>query len=286
MLPTIKNLEYLIALHKYLHFSKAAQACFVSQSTLSAGIGKLEQGLKVQLVERNSKSVLFTPTGEKVVDQANKLILCANDLVRSAQQSFFESSLKIGVIPTISPFLLPRFLKSINNKYPHLSISLIEDTNQKLLQMVSTMELDVALVAMPTKIPENVFTQVIFEDLLHLVHHKDRQNKEFKEKELLLLAEGNCLREHVLLTHHISENKISDLKCTSLPTLVAMINMKMGVSFVPEMALQQTVYAQYPDLVVRSACQKGSRGVAIACREAHPNKQQIIELSTLIANTQ
>ena len=104
MLPTIKNLEYLIALHKYLHFSKAAQACFVSQSTLSAAIGKLEQGLKVQLVVRNSKSVLFTPTGEKVVDQASKLILCANDLVHSAQQSFFESSLKIGVIPSISPF--------------------------------------------------------------------------------------------------------------------------------------------------------------------------------------
>lgn len=286
MLPTIKNLEYLIALHKYLHFSKAAQACFVSQSTLSAAIGKLEQGLKVQLVVRNSKSVLFTPTGEKVVDQASKLILCANDLVRSAQQSFFESSLKIGVIPTISPFLLPTFLKSINDKYPQLSISLIEDTNQKLLQMVSTMELDVALVAMPTKIPDNVFTQVMFKDPLHLVHHKDRKNKEFKDKELLLLAEGNCLREHVLLTHHINENKISDLKCTSLPTLVAMINMKMGVSFLPEMALQQTVHAQYPDLVVRSACQKESRGVAIACRELHPNKQQIIELSTLITGVQ
>ncbi len=282
MLPSIKNLEYLVALHKHLHFSKAAEACFVSQSTLSAGINKLEQSLQIKLVERNNKSVLFTPIGEKVVLQAQSVILSANDLVQTAQKSFFESNIKIGVIPTISPFLLPKFLKSINDKYPNLAISLIEGTNQNLLQMVSKMELDLALIALPTKIPENTYTHVLFEDPLHLVHHKDREKKNFGEKELLLLAEGNCLREHVLLSHNISEQSISDLKCTSLATLVGMINMKMGVSFLPQMSIEQTVTLQYPDLVVEQACQKTFRSIAIACRDVHPNKAEIVEISTLI----
>jgi len=286
MLPSIKNLEYLIALHKHLHFSKAANACFVSQSTLSAGINKLEEGLDVQLVERNNKTVLFTPIGEKVVARAQEVILTTNDLVQTAQKSFFESSIKIGVIPTISPFLLPKFLKSIKDKYPNLNIHLIEGTNQNLLQMVSTMELDLALIAMPTVIPENVYTHILFEDPLHLVHHKNRKDENFKEKELLLLAEGNCLREHVLHAHNITKDKISDLKCTSLPTLTAMINMQMGVSFLPQMSIEQTVKSQYPDLVVEGACKKAFRSISIACRDAHPNKAEIIEISTLIENSQ
>jgi len=282
MLPSLKNIEYLVALHKHLHFSKAAQACFVSQSTLSAGISKLEQGLNVQLVERNNKNVLFTPLGEQVVEQAKAVILSTQDLIQISQQSFFESHIKIGVIPTISPFLLPSFLASIKSKYPNLGISLIEDTNQNLLKMVSTMELDLALIALPTNIPENVYTHTLFKDPLHLVHHKDRNHQAFNDKELLLLAEGNCLREHVLLAHNVTQDKISDIKCTSLPTLTAMINMQMGVSFLPEMAIEQTVTMHYPNLVVRSACQKTARKIAVGCRDSHPNKQELIEISTLI----
>ncbi|SMN14728.1 Hydrogen peroxide-inducible genes activator [uncultured Candidatus Thioglobus sp.] len=258
-----------------------AQECFVSQSTLSAGINKLKQGLG-QLVECNNKNALFTPAGEKVVEQAKYVILSAYDLVQIAQQSFFDSQIKIGVIPTISPFLLPEFLNSIKQKYPNLGVSLIEDTNQNLLKLVSTMELDLILIALPTNIPEGVYTHKLFKDPLHLVHHKNRVNQEFLDKELLLLAEGSCLREHVLLAHDISNDKISDIKCTSLPTLVAMINMEMGVSFLPKMSIEQTVSLNYPNLVVRSACQKTARNIAIACRDNHPNKQDIIEISNLI----
>ena len=150
--------------------------------------------------------------------------------------------------------------------------------------MVDKMELDLALIAMPTNTPEGLYVNTLFEDPLHLVHHKDRKNKKFKDKELLLLAEGNCLRDHVLLGHDLSKEKISDIKCTSLSTLVAMINMQVGVSFLPEMSIKQSVSSQYPDLVVEAQCKRVSRGISVACRNAHPNKKEIIQISNLLKN--
>ncbi len=127
MTPTLKNLKYLIALKKNNHFSKAASECFVSPSTFSAGISKLEQDLQVQLVERDNKHVLFTPIGNRIVRQAISALAEINILVETAKLDFFESEVTIGVIPTISTYILPNFLSNLDKYYPKLKASFKED---------------------------------------------------------------------------------------------------------------------------------------------------------------
>ena len=134
MLPSIKNLQYLIALRETLHFSKASEKCFVSQSTLSAGIAKLEQILQTTLVERNNKKVVFTSIGEKIVLQAMLVISNTKELTDMAKTDFLESEIVVGTIPTISAYILPNFLRNIEKIFPKLKISFAEDTSDNLLK--------------------------------------------------------------------------------------------------------------------------------------------------------
>ena len=120
MTPTLKNLQYLIALKKTNHFSKAASECFVSPSTFSAGISKLEQDLEILLVERDNKNVAFTTIGKRIVNQAMSVMTEMTTLVETAKLDFFESEVTIGVIPTISTYILPNFLSNLDKHYPKL----------------------------------------------------------------------------------------------------------------------------------------------------------------------
>ena len=154
MTPTLKNLKYLITLKKTNHFSKAASECFVSPSTFSAGISKLEQDLQVQLVERDNKHVLFTPIGKRIVNQAISAIAEINILVETAKLDFFESEVTIGVIPTISTYILPNFLSNLDKHYPKLKASFQEDTSDNLLKQLENARIDFAIFAFPYDLPE------------------------------------------------------------------------------------------------------------------------------------
>ena len=149
MTPTLKNLQYLIALKKTNHFSKAASECFVSPSTFSAGISKLEQDLEILLVERDNKNVAFTPIGNRIVNQAISVMTEMTTLVETAKLDFFESEVTIGVIPTISTYILPNFLSNLEKSYPKLKASFREDTSDNLLKQLEKATIDFAIFAFP-----------------------------------------------------------------------------------------------------------------------------------------
>ncbi|MDC9715521.1 MAG: LysR family transcriptional regulator [Gammaproteobacteria bacterium] len=277
--PSIKNLNYLLALRQHLHFSKAAKACFVSQSTLSAGINKLEQDLNIKLVERTNKSVVFTPLGEKVVKYGEKVIFSMQDLVAVTNLDFFESTITVGVIPTISAYLLPKFVAKIKQKHPKLKLIIIEDTSQNLLLKVEQLKLDFAIFAFPFEEKTNIIQTPIFKDDLVLVKHKNTQNND-----LLLLEQGHCLRSHILDNSRIDKTKVSQYACTSLETLVTMIDMEIGVSFLPKIAINSGILDKYPMLIIDKNQANLSRHIGIIHRKNNPNQDNILALSLLIHN--
>ena len=153
-LPSLRQLRYLVTLAEHLHFTRAAQACFASQSTLSAGLKELESSLGVQLVERNRQTVALTPAGLEVATRARALLASAEDLVEFAASSAkpMTGTLRLGVIPTIAPFFLPTFLPLVRKKFPHLQLALREDLTAHLLERLADRQLDFALIALPFEI--------------------------------------------------------------------------------------------------------------------------------------
>lgn len=277
MLPSIKNLQYLVALRETLHFSKASKKCYVSQSTLSAGIAKLEQDLQIPLVERNNKKVVFTPIGEKVVLQAMLVIADAKGLVDMTKIDFFESEIVVGTIPTISAYILPNFLRNIEKAFPKLKISFVEDTSDNLLEKLKQNKIDFAIFAFPYDLPDGIGGYELFRDSLCLIHHKDRKTKKINNEELLLLEQGHCLRSHVMQGYTVSEKQISSFSCSSISTLVAMINMNLGVSFLPKIAIDFGVLSHYPNVVAETHCQ-ASRGIGIVFRN---NNYQVTNIKRI-----
>lgn len=278
MLTSTKNLQYLLAINKYLHFSNAAKSCFVSQSTLSVGIKNLEESLNVKLVERNNKSVLLTPIGQKVAKQAQIIILEMQDLVKIANTNFFDSKIKIGVIPTIAPYLLTQFISAIKKEHPQLEIIIHEDTSENLQPKVAQMELDFAIFAFPFEESENINQHTVFQDNLFLVKHKKWQ-KSIGKNSLLLLEQGHCLRTHILDNVNVDKNQISEYSCSNLATLIMMINMEIGVGYLPKIAIDNGILANYPNLIFDKRQLNLSRNIGIIYRKKHPYRDYILALS-------
>jgi LysR family hydrogen peroxide-inducible transcriptional activator len=282
MMPSIKNLTYLLAVKQHLHFSKAASACFVSQSTLSAGISKLENDLNIQLIERTNKTVLVTLAGQKVAKQAEKIMQSMQNLVKTAQLDFAHSQIKIGIIPTISAYLLPTFIPAIRQFYPDLKMQIIEDTSDNLRLKVAQFELDFAIFAFPFQAFDKIIQRRIFADELLLVKHRDWQRKTIGNGDLLLLEQGHCLRTHILERAHIHPAQIAEISCGNLATLVVMINLKMGVSFLPKMAIEQGILKPYPDLIIEQNQPLFSRNIRIIYRQEHPWEIDILGLAKVL----
>ena len=247
-LPTIKQLRYLIALSKTLSFTKAAEMCFVGQSTLSAGLKELEEALGVQLVERTKHSVFVTPIGQGVVERAIQLLAKADDLVEFVEGSAdsMMGVIKLGVIPTIAPFMLPSLLTKIREQFPKLKILLREDLTSNLLDKINQHELDFALIALPYD-TEGLLVKELFDDEFWLIGNRNDvalKNKEIQltnklTDRILLLEEGHCLRDHTLKAckkSSISNNEA--IEATSLLTLVQMVEFDLGIALMPEMAIK------------------------------------------------
>lgn len=278
MLTSTKNLQYLLAINKYLHFSNAAKSCFVSQSTLSAGIKNLEESLNVKLVERNNKPVLLTPIGQQVVKQAQVILLAMQDLTKITHTNFFDSKIKIGVIPTIAPYLLTKFISTIKQKHPNLEIIIHEDTSENLQPKVAQMKLDFAIFAFPFEELENINQYRVFQDNLYLVKHKKWQ-KGINKRGLLLLEQGHCLRTHILDNANVDKSQISEYSCSNLATLAMMINMEIGVGYLPKIAIDNGILDNYPNLIFDKKQLNLSRDIGIIYRKKHPNRDCIVALS-------
>ena len=285
MTPSLKNLQYLIALRKTNHFSRAASECFVSPSTFSAGISKLERDLNVELVQRDNRHVLFTPIGKRIANQAISVMAEINILVGTAQLDFFESEVSIGVIPTISTYILPNFLSNLNNHYPKLKVAFKEDTSDNLLKQLDQAKIDFAIFAFPYELPESIENFQVFSDSIHFIHHKNRKNKAIDNGSLLLLDQGHCLRSHIMQNNALLNRHISNFSCTSISTLVAMVDTDIGVSFLPKMAVDYGILNHYPNISLDMNSTKTKRDIGVIYRKNNQQEENIKELASLLVKS-
>lgn len=248
-LPTLRQLRYLVAVADHLHFGRAADSCAVTQSTLSAGIQELEAVLRVQLLERRTKrQVVVTPMGEELVERARRILADAEALVDAAAvaASPLSGPLRLGVIPTIGPYVLPQALPAVRAAHPDLRLFLREDQTRRLLDLLAEGRLDVALLALPYDTGEMRTLPLWDEDVVvalpagHPLADLDRVPEEaLAQQEVLMLEDGHCLREHALtacsLTRRPADNET--FQATSLNTLVQMVANGLGVTLLPRSAV-------------------------------------------------
>jgi LysR family hydrogen peroxide-inducible transcriptional activator len=247
-LPSLRQLRYLVALSERLNFRAAALDCFVTQSTLSAGIKELESLLGVELVERDTRSVRLTDIGAEVVARARGLLAQAADLVEVAKGAHepLSGTLRLGVIPTIAPFMLPGLLAGLRAEYPRLRLYLREDQTARVLERLRSGELDVGLIALPYDTGE-LLARELFRDEFWFVSRADDPLSRSAEvavrslrgSQILLLEEGHCLREHAIAACGPRvANPESMVEATSLHTLIQMVEGGLGVTLLPEMTLK------------------------------------------------
>lgn len=283
-LPTIKQLQYLVALHEHGHFGRAADSCFVSQSTLSAGIRELESLLGVTLVERSRRVVRFTPLGNQVVAKAHRLLREAeelSDLVQAAGKPL-SGDLRMSVIPTIAPFMLPRILPRLRKERPQLKLFLREETSDHAIESLHHGRADCVLLALPFPTGE-VDSEVICEDQLFVAFPKDDPRDPPQEipaemiegEKLMLLEDGHCLKDHALAACNRPELRASATMIgTSLHTLVQMVDNNLGLTMLPEMAIDAGILHE-TDVVVRPLKGKHtSREIALVWRANSPRAEE------------
>lgn len=282
-LPTLRQLRYLTALAEHLHFGRAAEACLATQSTLSAGLQELETILGVTLVERTKRKVMLTPLGEAVVARARVVLRGAEDIadLAAASTEALSGPLRLGVIPTIAPYLLPQVLPHLRQVHPNLRLYLREDLTARLLDRLATGDLDAALIALPWLSTE-IETVHIADDAFvlacppghPLATRPNLGAVDLIGQDLLLLEEGHCLRDHALSACHLpGPAKGEGVLGTSLATLVQMVANGLGVTLLPEMAVKSGVLAG-TDVVTRPLKDAGSRGIGLAWRPSSPRKAE------------
>ncbi len=247
-LPSLRQLRYFVAIAHELNFTRAAEACFVGQSTLSAGLKELEDSLGVRLVERDRQNVAITPIGLEVLERAKAILAASEDLVEHVLDAGkpMSGTVRLGVIPTIAPFLLPDVLPDIRERFPNLKIALREDLTANLLARLAEHQLDFILIALPYETP-GLLVKELFNDEFWLVAREDDPALKGKEihlpakmaDRLLLLEEGHCLRDHTLQSCKRTDIKNAHgMEATSLLTLLQMVESGMGIALLPEMAIK------------------------------------------------
>ena len=250
-LPTLKQLRYFVTLSEEEHFGRAAELCFVSQSAFSNAIRELETTLGIQLVDRTNRNVTITATGQEIAVQARLVLRDAASLVEMAKgdRNPLCGELRLGVIPTIAPFMLPVVLPKLRRQFPALELFLIEDQTQNIYDRLMDGELDVLLLALPWEM-QGVEELQLFDDPFCLAVRNDTQRVDPKNyrfnrldaDSILLLKDGHCLREHALSACKIRDTmKVRRFGASSLLTLIEMVDADLGITFLPEMARGSTL---------------------------------------------
>ena len=250
MLPTIRQLQYLKLLAEHGAFGRAAEAAHVTQPTLSAGIQELERTLGAPVVDRARTGVILTPVGEEALRRATVILNEAEELVEAAKNAGqpLTGRFRLGVIPTIAPFLLPGALPLLKQRFPKLRLFLREDLTQRLIVQLKAGRLDAALIALPFDMGGLEWAHVSDDELLaavpadHPLAREAAATPEALEREnLILLEDGHCLREHALSACKLNPPRMvsgeEPFAATSLPTLVQMVGSGLGVTFLPHMAV-------------------------------------------------
>jgi len=288
---SLKQITYILAVEKTLHFRKAAELCSVSQSALSTAITEMEKQLGFLVFERNNKKVLITSTGKLCLQKAHKIKIQMDDLAQLGQTLNMPLShpMSLGIIPTIGPYLLPGVLPEVRQQYPDFQLHIIEEQSQVLVQQVISGELDTAILALPFNI-EGLLAFEFWQEDFYWIAHRDNvlamkdgiTSAELKQARLMLLKDGHCLKDHALAACKLPSSEIdSTLAATSLNTLVQMVAGRMGTTLVPAIALKQLLSGN-SELKAAHLDEPGPhRRIAFIVRPNYPNIKNIELLMTL-----
>ncbi|MFD1786455.1 hydrogen peroxide-inducible genes activator [Sphingomonas floccifaciens] len=292
-LPTLKQLQYLVALRDIGHFGRAAEACFVTQSTLSAGIRELETLIGITLVERTRRVVRFTPLGERIADKARRVLREAEelgDMARAAGQPL-SGEMRMSVIPTIAPFMLPQILPRLRRDYPDLKLYLREEPSGAACEGLHQGRTDCVLLALPFGCGD-VESVRLFEDRLFLAYPKGELSppaagvrpSEIDESRLLLLEDGHCLKDHALAACNRPEIRAeATMLGTSLHTIVQMVDNGLGMTILPEMALDAGILERTHIASAPLAADNPSRNIALVWRKASPREKDFRLMAKVLA---
>lgn len=286
-LPTVRQLQYLSALRKFNHFGNAAKSCFVSQSAFSTAIKELETLLDISLVDRTNRSVVFTPAGKVIESQGRRALSTLEELVDLAKSVSepFSGIMRLGIIPTIAPYLLPKLLPALQQQYPKLDLYIREGQTSAIYQQLILGELDLVLYAQPFTMP-HVDSVALVDDSFHFAYHEQAVGADqfckkgeinfdaLDPESLLLLEDGHCLREHALASCTLKDqNNVSQFSANTLQTLVQMVNSDLGVTILPNMTMAYLALNQTA-VKTKALAKKYHRTIALAWREGSSRSEE------------
>ena len=289
MIPTLKQLRYFDALARHCHFGRAAQACAISQPALSMQIKELEENLGGVLIERGARQVGLTKFGEEVAQRARDILRSVDELSDFARASrdHLVGPLRIGMIPTIAPYLLPAIIANLTRMHPEIDIHIRETVTPTLIRELAQGRLDTAIVALPISEPSLTEVALFSENFLLVRPGVDEgtpvpTGKTLREMRLLLLEEGHCFRDQALSFCNMQSAPPREvLDASSLSTLVQMVSAGIGVTLIPEMAVAvETRSAQVS--VARFRNPQPSRTIGMVWRNTSPLASQLLQISEVI----
>ena len=247
---TLKQIHYALTIEKELHFKKAADACYVSPSTLSNAISEMEAQLGIQIFERTSKKVIVTSLGKEILKKARAIKMEIGDInqLSEDQKNPLSMPITLGIIPTVGPYFIPLVLPSLKKKFPNLKLKIIEAQSSVLVSKVNNGEIDMAILAMPYKL-DGLLSFKFWEENFYYINYKGKQEidkdkiraKEIDQSDLMLLNDDHCLKNHVLAACKIDSDKQYSIEASSLTTLTQLVAGNMGSTLVPHMAIKQLV---------------------------------------------
>ncbi len=286
----LRDLKYLVAVAEHRHFGRAADACFVSQPTLSTQLKKLEEELGVTLIERTNRQVLLTPVGERVVAQAQRVLREANQLATIAEEYAdpFGGDFRLGVIPTVAPYLLPKILGPIRKNLPTLKIQLTEGQTAVITRLLREGDLDAVILALPIE-EDNVVERRLYTEPFYLAVSKSHPLAgrktvtvdDLDEQQVLLLEDGHCLRDQALEvcnSHNAVEN--TNFRATSLETLRQMVMADVGITLMPKLAIPAKTAAAIRYVPFRGEIPH--RDIGLCWRKSSPREPLLEKLADVL----
>ena len=282
----IRDLKYIVEVAREKNFSRASSKVFVSQPALSMQIRKLEEDLGVEIFERSKQNFLITSIGAEIIKKAEIILQECEEIKLLAKNSKdpYRGEIKIGAFPTIASYFLPKFVKNIRKKFPHLKIFLIEEKSEDLILKLKNAQLDLCLLTLPIK-DENLISKKIFSEefllatpLDHKLAKKSKINiKELQNQELMLLEDGHCLRDQALeICSMINAFEKKDFKASSLETLRQMVACGNGITLIPQIAVRNDDRIAYVKII-----NAPSRTIGITYRKSSVQKKLIEEIIDL-----
>ncbi len=285
--PTTRQIQYFISLSELKSFSKAANNCYITQSTLSASIQDLEQILNLKLVDRSARQISLTAAGEELLPIFKEIIEDHEKLTEKAKHITNPKGgiLRMGIIPTIAPYLLPKILPVIKRKLPELEIKIIENLSANLLEHINNKELDIIIMALPYP-THGLEQKELFKENFLLLTNKDNKQitsdiitiEETKNIKLLMMEDGHCLKDHAMQACHISGKDINQsIRASSINTLIQLVLQNYGSTLIPEMCLE-TIPKDKNLKIIKFKNPQPTRSIGVVWNKKHGNQEQISNL--------